>query len=442
MSVILGVGVGLVLLSLMMFVHEWGHYWVGKRLGFKILEFSIFMGPRLLSWERKGIRYSLKLIPIGASVRFSGEFNGSPEEWEAARQAGTLFQPGDFYERPPRYRAAVVAAGPLVNLACGVLAFFLLFATLGYSLPVLAEVTPHTQLAEAGLQTGDRILSYAGQAVRNELDLKAAFLLAPQGETMPLTYERAGHRYTAQLSQKPVEQPSLGINLELTPQGMKVAGLTADRPETDPLSRLEPGDLLLKFADQEASTEAAQAFWTQHPGQALPITLQRAGQRLEVAVKPIQQLRALPLGLTLEHTHQIWGAVPQAFGQSWSLIKMTFRSIGHMITGRLSAKQNLSGPVGLVSSISSVVNSSELAWSARLILLMNLFALISLSLGIMNLLPIAPLDGSQLLMCALEGIRGKPLGYRAQQIWTTLGLGLVLLLFLLGFYFDLSRLMG
>ena len=137
---LVGILTGLLVLSLMMLVHELGHYLAGRALGFKIEEFSIFMGPVLFEWERDGIRYNIKLLPIGASVSFAGELTDGADEpptSETPRYAPD--DPGLFYNRPRWRRAIVIAMGPLVNFLTAFLAFVVMFTTFGHTVPVLGQ---------------------------------------------------------------------------------------------------------------------------------------------------------------------------------------------------------------------------------------------------------------------------------------------------------------
>lgn len=443
MTTIVGILIGLLMLGLMMFVHELGHYIAGRKLGFTIIEFSIFMGPRLLSWERNGIRYSLKLIPIGASVQFSGEYNGDPQSRQAAIDEGYVPQPGDFFERPCWARAIVSFAGPAVNLLCGVLAFVVLFSAVGSVVPLISEVQPNSMAAEAGLLPGDRVTDFDGDSVHNVLDIQAAMLLRNQKseKPIPLTFERDGVEQTVELYTKPEPRPSLGITMSGTADHIVVAS-AQDRPDTPADAKLLKGDELVSIAGEPVSVEAVNAFWAKDKTRPMPVTIVRDGKRMTLEVKPLLIPRALPLGLFFTKETGVLRAIPYSISYSWSIVKVTFRSLGRLIVGKMSAKENLSGPVGVVSMISGVVTDNKVDWTEKLVQLLSLFALISLSLGIMNLLPIPPLDGNHLVMTGIEAVRGKPVSLRVQTIISYAGLAIIILLFALGFYFDLSRLMG
>jgi regulator of sigma E protease len=161
----MGVFIGIVLLSLLMIVHELGHFLTGRRLGFRILEFSLFMGPVLYSWNRNGIAYSIRLLPIGASVRFAGEEDEAVSGLDPA-------DPGLFFNRPRWARAVVIATGPAINLLSGVLAFLILFSSFGCTIPVIQDTAAGTLARQAGLMAGDRILTANGAPVRTTLIIR------------------------------------------------------------------------------------------------------------------------------------------------------------------------------------------------------------------------------------------------------------------------------
>ena len=141
---IFGIIIGLLILSLILIIHEAGHFFIGRKLGFKVVEFSIFMGPRLLSWERKGVRYSIKAIPLGASVEFAGEYSeeeGSDKNIE-----------GNFFSQAIWKRALTMLAGPGFNLIAAFLAFILLFSINGFSSTKIDTISNNSLAYAAGMQ--------------------------------------------------------------------------------------------------------------------------------------------------------------------------------------------------------------------------------------------------------------------------------------------------
>lgn len=443
MTTIFGILIGILLLSLMMFIHEMGHYLVGKKLGFTIVEFSIFMGPRLISWEKKGIRYSLKSIPLGASVQFAGEYNGDPKGLEEAKQNGYVPKEGDFYARPAWQRICVAFAGPIFNIVTALLAFALYFSIWGMQEPVVAKIDPGT-VAARYLEVSDKILKINGQAVHTGLDIQSS-LLRHQDGPLQVDLLRNDQEISLNLDFKKLPKYFLGIRLQEAAEGLLVQEVTReDLPSLSDSSKLIAGDLLLAV-DQEKITYAGlqqkMAQFVPADDPKLNLTVLRDGAKLELLVPLLVKEVREPLGIVWKESHSVWRALPYAVRNSVSVVRLTFGAIGDLFTGKAKPKETLSGPIGVVSTISGAVTAADMLWFERLASLLMLFALVSLSLGMMNLLPIPPLDGSLIVMSTLEWIRGKPLSAKVQGVVTVLGLLIIAALFIIGFYADLSRLL-
>lgn len=429
----MGILVGLLILSIMMIVHELGHYLTGRRLGFNIEEFSIFMGPVLFSWERNHIRYSLKLLPIGASVRFSGEY---PEPGEQSSD------PGDFYNRPKWARAIVIGTGPALNLLSGVLAFLIMFSAFGYTIPVLDTVREGTLAAEAGLEPGDRVIRAAGQTVRTTLDYSGAEMMTAYDQPMTLTIEKAdGQRRELVLEPRFETNDRLGVTVRLTDEDQAVIE-TVDPASNQNQPVLQAGDQLLSvdgvpYADAAGFSQAIQDA----DGQPIRVEVLRDGQTQVIEMVATRYEDAIPRGVYFASSQEFVPAIGQSFQWSWSIVKVTVRSIGMLFTGQMRAQDTLAGPVGVVTMISDVV-SEEQPLSEKIFQLLWMFALISVSLGFMNLLPIPPLDGNHLILIGVEAIRGRRLSVRVQNAIGMVGIGLIIALALLGLTFDLLRLSG
>ena len=430
----MGIVVGLLILSVMMIVHELGHYLTGRKLGFTIEEFSIFMGPVLFSWTRNNIKYSLKLLPIGASVRFAGEYQDVDQPSE---------DPGNFYNRPKWARAIVISTGPALNLLSGVLAFLIMFSTFGYTIPVISDVMQGTLAAEAGLQPGDRIIRANDQRIRTTLDYSGLEMFSAYDQPMELAViDEQGQERTILMQPQWQENYRLGITIQLEP-GQEGAVINEVDPESNQGSPvLQSGDILLSanavpYADRQDFNEVIQ----NSGGQPLEIGILRDGEPMTVSMSPTRYNDPLPRGVYFQTQDDFLPAISQSFQWSWSIVKVTLRSIGMLFSGALRPQDTLAGPVGVVSMISDVV-SQEQPLSDKIFQLLWMFALISVSLGFMNLLPIPPLDGNHLILIGVEAIRGKRLSMRMQNMIGMIGIALIITLALLGLTFDIMRLTG
>lgn len=438
-----GILTGVFLFVLLMFLHEMGHFLTGLFLGFKIEEFSIFLGPVLFSFEYKGIKFSLKAIPLGASVKFAGEYNETRAETQEQTE-------GDFHQMPAWKRFLVVFHGPLVNLLSGFLAFALLFVHLGYNVQEIEKPSPHSVAGKAALQEGDRILSISGESIHHSLDIASLQLFKKIREN-PLVFvylrKEQGQwvKKETMLAWEEKESYRLGLVLEKEAfkggNYLKISKISEKRKAEIPLKE---GDILRSINGIEATEENRLSILESLAKESAEVKLLRHGaektEELVFQVPLEKTTTLLPLGIQLKKEKTFFGAFISAFHYSISVVKMTFRSIYAMLTGELSAAESLSGPVGVVHAISQVSIASS-TWAERLQSLTQMFALLSLSIGIMNLLPIPPLDGFHLVLTTLEILRR---GKKVSTVWveriTLVGLLLLLAMFLFGFYFDLLRL--
>ena len=462
LNAFLGILTGIIVFSFMMFVHELGHYLVARALGFKIVEFSIFMGPRLFSVTRKGIRYSLKLIPIGASVSFAGEYGeDEDDEFEAAEEVATerieTDEPGAnasvpgkskadadglFYKKPRWARGLVLSAGSAFNIISGLLALIIYFASLGYALPILADNSVSGQAAAAGLQAGDRIERLNGHQIRNDLDLQLDLLFASADQPLEVEFFRPadGKTHKAVLQPERLSRYMLGISHDIryTDGGLLVTGVDASSNAGNPVIRT--GDVIKSIDGTAVNQQNSAQLINASQGREIKLIVERDGRETELSTLPSLYQYYSERGIHFEIHHEFWRTIPYSLEYSASIVKATARSIGKLFIGDLKVEDTLSGPIGVVDMISGVVTADVIDWGAKLSQLLMLFALISLSLGIMNLLPILPLDGGHLLLLAIETLRGgKKLSVRVQNVMMIFGLIIILILFILGIYSDVAR---
>lgn len=432
----MGIFLGIVLLSFLMIIHELGHFLTGLKLGFKILEFNLFMGPKLYSREINGVQYNIKLLPIGASVRFAGEEGEDDPGYDP-------FDPGMFYNRPKWARAIVIGTGPVVNLLAGILAFLIMFASFGYTIPVIQETAKDTLAYQAGLLPGDRVLSANGKPVRTTLDYTAVEMFTAQDQPISLEVSSPeGQRRVAVLAPKIEARYRLGVTVEpeLRDQGAVVAVVDETSNKGQPV--LKAGDILLAADGVDyLDTERFRAAVQLSAGQPIAVTILRDGQKQVLTMAATRYDEVLPRGVFFATDTAFLPAVGQSVQWSWSIAKVTLKSIGAIFTGQAKAEDTLSGPVGVVSMVSTVVDQKQ-PLSDKIYQLLWLFALISVSLGFMNLLPIPPLDGHHLVLIAVEAIRRKRLHPRTQTAIGLLGLALIVFLGLAGLFFDVMRLIG
>lgn len=433
--------------------HEFGHFWVARRLGVKVLRFSVGFGRPLFTRRgADGCEYVLAAIPLGGYVKMLDEREGEVAVHEA---------PQAFNRQPPWKRFLIVAAGPVANLLLAV-AFFWLVLVLGQPglKPVVQAPPAASAAARAGVQEGEVILRVNGEAVATWTQLRTLLL-------EKVVAQRALHLEL----QRTVDQPEQRRTLALSLDGVRIdpellfddLGLSPFQPLVEPvLSMVEPGgaaeqagfqagDRLLSRDGEAISDWQAWATWVRaHPGVVTEIVFQRGDQTLSKAVLLGQVeeggKRLGRFGARINIDSARWdalraedrlpplAAIPAAIDQTWRMSILTLKMFGRMFTGEVSVK-NVSGPLQIAEAAGFSASIGPAAFFSFL-------ALVSVSLAVLNLLPVPVLDGGHLLFTAVEMVRGAPLSERVQLLGQKFGLTFLALLMGLAFYNDLSRLIG
>tara|TARA_R110001599_G_scaffold353463_1_gene593042 strand:+ start:88298 stop:89653 length:1356 start_codon:yes stop_codon:yes gene_type:complete len=451
MDMLYTIGITLATLAVLVAVHEYGHFWVARRCGVKVLRFSIGFGPSLLRWrDRQDTEYTLSAIPLGGFVKMLDEREG---EVPAAELAGA------FNRKPVLQRIAVVSAGPLANFLLAILVYWGLFMAgeSGYA-PVIGEIEAGSVADVAGLEVGQEIVAIDGvetptwQAVSfrllDRIGDTGTISFAVKYPGSEMVYESEGHlnRWLAG-----DEQPNLfgGLGIALyTPEvppvvGQVVAGGAAEAAD------LRSGDLVLSA---DGVNMPLWMDWVEYvrarPGQAIELEIQRGMELLRVTIVPEpltdesgETIGRVGLGVQFpempeEFLRKFDRGPVEALGASLNrtaeLTVFTLNSIKKMIQGLISPK-NLSGPITIAKVASASAKSGIEAY-------MSFLALLSVSLGVLNLLPIPVLDGGHLLFYFAELLAGRPVPEKIQMLGYQVGLFLVLGIMFLALYNDFSRL--
>ncbi|PNS09547.1 RIP metalloprotease RseP [Solilutibacter silvestris] len=430
----------LITLGVLVTFHEFGHFWVGRHFGVKVLRFSVGFGKPVWSRiGRDGTEYAIGGIPLGGYVKFLDEREGdvAPEDLGQA-----------FNRKPVWQRMLIVAAGPVFNI---VLCVALLWGMLVIGRPDYAPVIGHVEgiTAAAGIQPGDRIVRIDGDDIptwNDALPALARNAIAHRAVTVDVRGAAGESAHMLRLDQLParINEIELLSDIGMEPQHMTVPPVVGEVPASGASAGLlQPGDRIVGvngsavtvFEDIRPLVQKTAA------GAPVQLTVARAGQTLAVAIVPTVQGKSRLLGVTPKlpagdsrpkyDTVRRLGpvqAVPAAIHETSALLRDSVTMIGRMIRGQ-APRESVSGPV----TIARIANSSAQmgpAWFLRFL------ALMSLSLGVLNLLPIPILDGGHLAMYAIEAVRGRPLGERALAISQSIGLMLILGLMGLAFYND------
>jgi regulator of sigma E protease len=448
-----------VAVGLLVTVHEFGHYWVARRLGFKVLRFSVGFGRALVTHvgkEPDRVEYVLAALPLGGYVKLLDEREGPVPPGELPRS---------FTRRPPWQRIAVLLAGPAFNIAFAVLVLWGMLWVNGVSevKPVVGTVTAGSVAASAGLRSGDEIRTLNGNAVTGERDVVFGLLDAMSSRGVASLTVRGSDGATrvvvlnvpdAAARRRLTEPTELfqGLGWEFwTPAVPAVLKqVTPDGPAAR--AGLAPGDLVTAIDGTPVhDSRELRALITTRPGQSVSIRYRRGGServaQVQVAseeaggqrvglIKVLMQSQGAtyPPDMLLHTNLGPGAALARAGEEAWSMTVLQARLFWRMVEGRVSLK-NLSGPL----SIAQFAGESAQAGVASFL---GFLVLISLSLGFLNLLPIPILDGGQILFQVVEWLKGSPLSERAQAFGQQVGIALLIVLMGVALYNDIARQFG
>ena len=438
----------LVALGVLVTFHEFGHFWVARRCGVKVLRFSVGFGTPLLRWsDKQGTEYVVAAIPLGGYVKML-------DEREAEVPAHQLDQA--FNRKPVRQRIAIVAAGPIANFLLAI-AFFWALAMLGSEQvrPVIGSVESGSLAATAGLQPGQEITEVDGEPVSGWSGVNME-LVRRLGETGTLIIRvtgeggTSGHELDLVEWLKGSDEPDPVRSLGIRPWRPVLEPVLAEIDPEGPASAagLKSGDRLLALdgvalADWQQVVDAVRQradrrviVQVQRDGQPLdvPVMLARKGKGeaaagyLGAGVAPV----AWPPEMLREVSFGPLDGLVEGARRTWEMSVLTLDSLKKMLFGELSVK-NLSGPI----TIAKVAGASAQSGLGDFL---NFLAYLSISLGVLNLLPIPVLDGGHLLFYLIEWVRGRPVSDRVQGWGVQIGISLVVGVMLLALINDLGRL--
>ncbi|OWP50577.1 sigma E protease regulator RseP [Pseudomonas nitroreducens] len=443
--------VGLIVaLGVLVTFHEFGHFWVARRCGVKVLRFSVGFGTPLVRWhDRHGTEFVVAAIPLGGYVKMLDEREGDVpvELLDRAFNRKTVFQ-----------RIAIVAAGPIANFLLAIV-FFWVLAMLGSQQikPIIGSVVANSPAAVAGLASGQEVVAVDGEAVDgwSGVNLQLVRRLGETGELSVSVLEQGSSvptvhqvRISSWLKNEDNPDPIGGLGIQ--PWRPAVAPVIAELDEKGPAKAagLQIGDRLVSLDGQSVTDwQEVVSRVRAIPEGKVTLGIERAGQReefaLTLAAKGEGKTRAGYLGagvaggqwppeMLREVSYGPVAAVGQALSRTWSMSLLTLDSLKKMVLGQLSVK-NLSGPI----TIAKVAGASAQSGVGDFL---HFLAYLSISLGVLNLLPIPVLDGGHLLFYVVEWVRGRPLSERVQAWGMQIGISLVVGVMLLALVNDLSRL--
>ena len=431
---------GILMLGVLVFVHELGHFWIAKLCGVKVLKFSLGFGPKLVSKQWGETEYLVCAIPLGGYVQMLGEGGGERGE-EAELTAEEVSR--SFAHKPISQRLAIVSAGPIMNLLLPLVVLPISFM-IGVQMPTYVEQQPcigyvvsATAAADSGFVAGDCILAVNQQPVDTWNDTNKSFV-TNAGD--PLTFEVMRNGRTIELQVAEENNSLEGLQaLGLLPQQLaQVGGLQPGMPAEK--AGIVAGDLILQIGDAEIVSWYDLKAVIQKVGQnPVQVLLDRNGQNLSVELVPEQRedggdflIGIAPMQDSTLQRFGLIGAFQEGATRTWELIELTVVFVQKLFTGSVSAK-NIGGPI-------TVVQVAGQAAQTDLSAIFSVLAFISIQLGILNLLPIPILDGGHILFYLVELIIRRPVSVRAREMAQQVGMAMLLMLMVLAFYNDIIRL--
>lgn len=430
LSKLLNILVAIIIFSVIVVFHELGHFLLAKKNGIEVTEFSLGMGPRLLSTVKGNTCYSLKLFPIGGSCMMVGE-------------DGEEDGPGSFGHASVWGRISVVAAGPIFNFILAFVFALVITSVMGYDPPKVLSVEENSPAEEAGLQVGDIITSFQGKHISIGRDISLyESLYGMQQDQIKMTVKRDGKKID--LNFKAASEKKYMLGFSYVPDGepeitevfvdgaMMKAGVLA-------------GDVITAVDGTKVSTgEELQTYLGEHPlgENAVTITVSRDGKEKEFTVQPTvrtQVSTGFVYNLYREKTN-FFGVLKYSAVEVRYWISSTIDSLGLLIKGTFRVN-DLSGPVGIVDAIGSSVEEAKSEGTVVMWMQMFYWAiLLSANLGVMNLLPLPALDGGRLVFLLIEAVTKKKVNPNIEGMIHFAGFVLLMALMVFVFMNDIKRL--
>jgi regulator of sigma E protease len=461
------------LISIVVVIHELGHYWAGRFCGVHAEAFSMGFGPTLFSWrDKRGTVWRVAALPLGGYVKFLGDA-GAASEPDADKLAQLRAQMGEaadrcYHFKPIWQRAFITAAGPIANFILAITIFAALSLTLGNRelQPVVGAVVADSPADNAGIRVGDRVVAIDGREVRAFNDIMRIVISGGTSE-LAVDIERDGTLIPLQIvaARNTVEDefggtrrlPQLGIQAFSDPV---VGGVEPGSPAA--LAGFEPGDRIGSLDGLPVASFQQFSQLVVAADGAVPVEIERGGQAMTLTVSPREtpdgatnvspayaRLGLVSGGRLIEYRrYNPIEAVGYGISQTGAVVSTTVDYVTNIITGRASPEL-LNGPLGIATAAGQVAQRSIEGHSsafdaarALLVNLINLAGVLSVGLGLVNLLPIPILDGGHLVYYGYEAVARRPLSMQAQALGFRVGLVFVLGLMLVATWNDLNYLLG
>jgi regulator of sigma E protease len=418
----------IIVFGILVFIHEFGHFFMAKVVGIRVEVFSFGYGKRLFGVKKGHTDYRVSVLPMGGYVRFLGE---TAYESGAALSAEETREPDHFMAKKRWERFLVILTGPTMNI---LLAVFLvsIINIAGVSVPeyqdekpVIGWVEPGSPAEKAGLKIDDEIILIDGQKVPTWADVELAIGTRPERLVM-LEISRKGARMSVRLMTEKRTRYDMGYAGVYGKILTQIQVVTPESPAEK--GGMKPGDIVEAINGEKVYFYQFIEVIEKNPEKELEFTVLRDGSRVSLLITPqmkdkVGKIGVQPTAKSVIKKYGFFGAIGQSLEENKKLVFLVIDFLKKLVTGRASTRQ-LGGPL-------DIANLSYVALRMGFIPLLSWIALISLQLGVLNLFPIPVLDGGQLFVLILEGIRRKDFSAKARQIW--MQIGFVIFIALIGF---------
>ena len=404
------------LLGFLIFIHEGGHFLVAKLCKVKVNEFAIGFGPTIWKSKKGDTKYALRLIPLGGFVSMEGEDEHSEED-------------GSFSKTSIPKRIGIVAAGGMINIIFGLIVYFTLSACMGnFTTTIVQDTIEGYSAEEVGILPGDRIIKINNKIVRNQVDLTNE-VQQSRGEELKVTIIREGKKQEIHITPTEEESKNIGVYFDVNEEEPIIISIYPG--STAEISGVKVKDKILKINDIDVSEDVYKAIKqiNNSTEESLKLTLQRNDMVLDINMTP-EIIYNYYLGVNLQKAEKNF--INNMYYAFWNTVDFSFSIIENLqmlFTGKVSANQ-LIGPVGISSLVADTKGVYEYVY---------ILALISLSLGVTNLLPFPPLDGGKIVILLIQAVRKKQLNENVEFIIQSAGFFLLITISIFIAYNDILR---
>ena len=405
---------------------------MARRIGVRVLTFSLGFGPKILSFKRGDTEYCVSVIPLGGYVKMAGE---NPEDSRTGA-------PDEFLSKSKWQRFQVLVMGPIMNLALALVVMtFVLYqgaavAAVQEQPVVVGSVVADYPAAQAGIKVGDRIISIGGEEVPTWKQLDVA-VATKANRTVPVLLMRDGRTMTVDVTPKAVSKYEIGDIGVLPILRPEIATVNPGEPAAE--AGLQPGDVVLAAGGvRDVAYKPLLEMIKAHDGKPLPLEIKRGDQVLQITVTPRKNGDVARMGAQIYEVERklINPTFPEAIKlsalQNWEWASMIVKTLGGLLIGDTPVKQ-LMGPIGIADL------SGTAARAPGWIPLFQLMAMISLNLGLLNLMPVPVLDGGHIAILALEGLSRRDFSMKVKEKMLLAGFVLLVTLMVTVIYNDLTR---